>query len=176
MSVSKGRVARLSGMASENDAKYSVTVILCVPGFVMEKSVAQLPASEMIEPAPGIMRAWNDGGLSRKLSWPTFVPTVCVPPPVAVNLTIRLPWTEKTCVTLLPVAVPPSPKSHANVASGSASAAVKPMALPAPASHVLLKVLKVAPVTVKSFDGGGGPPSPIVIISHRFESWNRWWR
>ena len=38
------------------------------------------------------------------------------------------------------------------------------MTLPAPASHVLLKVLKVAPVTVKSFDGGGGPPSPIVML------------
>lgn len=45
----------------------------------------------------------------------TLPAAVSDPPlPVAVSVTVRFPFAEKSCAAVAPVAVPPSPKLHAN--------------------------------------------------------------
>ena len=95
-----GSVERSAGIWSENAAKYSVMVIDCVPGLVIERSVAQSPASERIEPAPGIMRAWKDGASRFRRIVPIFVPEVCVPLPVDARVTVFVPPLPQACVAV----------------------------------------------------------------------------
>ncbi len=154
---------RSAGIWSENAAKYSVMVIDCVPGLVIERSVAQSPPAERIEPAPGIMRAWKDDGSRFSRIVPIFVPEVCVPPPVTVRVTIFVPALPQACEAVRPVAVPPSPKSHAKVALGSGSVAVKVIRTPAAPCQPPVSGSNSAPVSVDRFDGGGGPPVPMVM-------------
>src|SRR5690242_7751849 len=163
LSESKGSVDRSSGIVSVNAAKYSVTVIAELPGFVTLMSVAQTPDAESIDPAPGIMTAWKLGGLTANRTEPEELPLAFA----AVSVTVKLPaWVNVCAVTLLAAEaarVVPSPKSHAKVVLGSVSAAVKVTGMPAAALHVLLNGLNVAPDTSNVFSGGGGPPVPIEI-------------
>src|SRR5436305_1106872 len=106
----------------------------CVPGFVTERSVAQLPESERIEPAPGIMIAWKLGGDTLNLICAVFVPWLVVPSPVMVRLTVAAPAPRNACVTVWPVPCEPSPKSHAHDAA-CASPEAKVIVTPALTSY-----------------------------------------
>jgi hypothetical protein len=160
---SKGSVDRSSGIVSLNAAKYSVTVVAALPGFVTLMSVAQTPDGESMEPAPGIMTAWKLGGLTANRTEPEELPLAFA----AVIVAVKLPaWVYVWDATLLAADAArfePSPKSHAKVVLGSVSAAVNVTGMPADALHVLLNGLNVAPDTSNVFRGGGGPPLLIEI-------------